>query len=456
MFLPWGAVFSVDSAWQDEPPTASEYVSIGSAGYVIQIVCVYLFSAILKSGAEWWTQGSAIYYALNIDYLATPLGKALQELPYRLIKVMTWSVLLLEICAPLLLLYPGKTKWVRWAGALGIVALHLSISSVLFVGIFPIIGITAMSFFLPSEFWCYLSRKFNLSSMSGVKIYYDEDCGFCLRTVRVLKTLFVLPNVESKAAQTIPEIEREMRERNSWVVLDSQGKRHFGYDGVLIVAGASPIWRHFLPLLTLGFVQWCGEHLYRYVALHRRLSCELPNRQVDVFERSPRLRLVVNGVLIFLIMYVLILNLATIKPLRLRIPDRAEALSIGVGLDQNWNMFAPFPAKDDGWYVIPGKLQNGAVVDLFRSGRPVSFAKPSYGSFEFKNHRWVKFSENLRNRPFLQPVYAQYLCRAWNQRHKGAQHLEELEIIYVLEWTQAPPEYSPIEKQSKFKFQCDR
>jgi hypothetical protein len=124
-------------------------------------------------------------------------------------------------------------------------------------------------------------------------------------------------------------------------------------------------------------------------------------------------------------------------------------------LDQSWSMFAPFPAKDDGWYVIPGKLRDGATVDIFRAGRPVSFSKPTYGSLEFKNHRWVKFHENLRNRPFLQPGYARQLCRDWNRRHRDGEILEELEIIYVLEVTQPAPEYSPIEKQSKYTYKCD-
>jgi hypothetical protein len=62
----------------------------------------------------------------------------------------------------------------------------------------------------------------------------------------------------------------------------------------------------------------------------------------------------------------------------------------------------------------------------------------------------------LRNRPFLQPGYARHLCREWNRRHRRDEILDELEIIYVLEFTPPAPEYSPIEKQSKFKFKCSK
>src|SRR5262245_2684773 len=118
IFLPWGAVYSIDAAWRDHTSASARFVSVGTAAYVIQIVSVYLFSAMLKSGTEWWSEGSAIYYALNIDYLATPLGKALQQFPYFLLKLTTWTVLLLETIAPLLLLFPGKKRWGRLGGVI--------------------------------------------------------------------------------------------------------------------------------------------------------------------------------------------------------------------------------------------------------------------------------------------------------------------------------------------------
>ena len=60
----------------------------------------------------------------------------------------------------------------------------------------------------------------------------------------------------------------------------------------------------------------------------------------------------------------------------------------------------------------------------------------------------------LRKRDPLPPVYGRYLCREWNRRHHGAETLEELEIIYMLEWTQPPAEYSPVQKQSVNKSSC--
>jgi hypothetical protein len=39
--------------------------------------------------------------------------------------------------------------------------------------------------------------------------------------------------------------------------------------------------------------------------------------------------------------------------------------------------------------VIPGKLKNGAEVDLFRGGSPVSWEKPDVVSAEYPDHRLV-------------------------------------------------------------------
>jgi hypothetical protein len=54
----------------------------------------------------------------------------------------------------------------------------------------------------------------------------------------------------------------------------------------------------------------------------------------------------------------------------------------------------------------------------------------------------------------LTPVCARYLCGAWHRRRNGGETLDELGIIYMLEWTQPPAEYSPVAKQSVGKFTC--
>jgi len=453
MFLPWGAVYSVDQAWQEPSARARSQQSLswGTAGYAIQIIFMYWFTIALKTGPQWWREGSAVYYALNIDYLVTPLGKMLVESPESLLKLATWAVASFEIVGPLALLAPVKKGWLRLCAVVGFIGLHAVFLLTLFIGIFPLIGIISMLFFLPSLLWESLRQAFSTKPI--VKIYYDQDCGFCLRTVRLIEMFFLL-QAQIAGAQTVPDIDAVMRQRNSWVVLDASGASHYGYNAVIVVAATSPILGLFVPILRLPATRWFGERLYHYVANHRQIRCQLTNRS-RCAAKSSTVRMIGNGALGMAIAYVFVLNLSTVPSLALTLPELVRAPSNMIGLDQVWNMFAPFPAKDDGWYVIPGKLRNGRVVDLFRGENAVSFSKPTYASLEYKNHRWRKYIELVRKRELLQPVYARYLCGQWNQRHSGGETLEELEIIYVLEWTQPSSEYSPIERRSVFKAQCD-
>ena len=109
-------------------------------------------------------------------------------------------------------------------------------------------------------------------------------------------------------------------------------------------------------------------------------------------------------------------------------------------IDQRWRLFAPYSLKDDGWYVVPGTLKNGAQVDLFRKGATLTFRKPESVFAIYKNERWRRYTLNLWQKDFssLRPYYARYLCRNWNSTHSKDQHLDTLEIIYMLEHTPPP------------------
>ena len=105
-------------------------------------------------------------------------------------------------------------------------------------------------------------------------------------------------------------------------------------------------------------------------------------------------------------------------------------------------MFAPGVGKDDGWYVIPGRLKDGSEVDLYftRAGAPVSYRKPPLVSALYPNQRWRKFLMNLQGLPHLRYAWAQYICRDWNiaQNNLGtSKELVSFQIIYMRKLTLA-------------------
>ncbi len=363
MFLPWGACFSVDAKASVGHDIPKYVVSAGTSGFTVQILLLYWFSVLSKSGNEWWREGSAVYYALSIDYVVTPLGHELLKLPPAMLQLATWSVLGYEILGPALLLFPWWIGILRTLTVAGFVTLHLTILSTLLIGIFPLIAIASMLFFLPPWFWDSL----------------------------------------------LPPIAAAVRRRMKLTAFSA-------------VAAPISIARRALFLA----IKFAG------IEDSRRRSTLLP------------LSKPCSALAVALTIYIIVWNIANLPYSPFKLSEQLRSIGNLVGLDQKWEMFAPFPAKDDGWYLIPARLKNGTRVDLY-TGRAVDWIKPKYISLTIKNHRWRKYFEVLRQRPFLVPGYAAYLCRDWNRRHLANEAVEDLDIVFMVEWTR--PNFAYFEPQ---------
>ncbi|MEM7413769.1 MAG: HTTM domain-containing protein [Myxococcota bacterium] len=160
MLLPWGARYSLDArsvpARQTERSgtAPTRFLSFATAGYAVQVALVYLFSALLKTGPEWWSEGSAVAYALSSGNAYAWVAVA-QDFP-GLLALLSRGVMALEFAAPLLLFSPIWTAPLRMVGIVGIVAFHLGIASTLALGIFPVVGIVTTLGLIPSVCWTWL------------------------------------------------------------------------------------------------------------------------------------------------------------------------------------------------------------------------------------------------------------------------------------------------------------
>ena len=84
MFLPIGARFSVDTALdpsycRGRTSSSSAFFSVATIALLTQGMSMYFFSALLKSDQMWIPDGAAVYYALQLDYLATPFAIWLRQ-----------------------------------------------------------------------------------------------------------------------------------------------------------------------------------------------------------------------------------------------------------------------------------------------------------------------------------------------------------------------------------------
>ena len=103
MFLPLGAYWSVDRLLKAAPQRLPmRLLSLATVGLFLQIAFVYWFTVLQRSGREWRTDGTALYYALSLDQIVTPVGAYLYQFP-ELLKMLTFATIGLEAFGPFLL-----------------------------------------------------------------------------------------------------------------------------------------------------------------------------------------------------------------------------------------------------------------------------------------------------------------------------------------------------------------
>lgn len=176
-----------------------------------------------------------------------------------------------------------------------------------------------------------------------------------------------------------------------------------------------------------------APELDRPLALADRLFPRLPALPPPGRVRGSLHTLAVVGVVVLAV-------LGAVQPattVRDRVPDAAEpALNLAVDArptvyaartDQYWTMFAPEPMRTDGWYVVPGELEDGSRVDALHR-RSVTWTKPENVAATYPNARWRKYLVNLWREGFgaYHPHLADHLCRRWNATHETG--LVELDI----------------------------
>jgi len=156
MFLPLGARFSVDAALA-APVAAADRAkrifSVASTTIALQLLAMYLVSAVLKTGPTWHAQGSAIHFALHHEAFATTFGQWFRQLPAPVLQYMTWSVYYVELLGTLLFFSPFKSGWTRSAQVLIFMSFHFGLLVCMELGHFPWVALGAWLIMLPSWFW---------------------------------------------------------------------------------------------------------------------------------------------------------------------------------------------------------------------------------------------------------------------------------------------------------------
>lgn len=417
MFLPIGAYWSVDRALNPAPPRLSmRFLSLATVGLFAQIAFVYWFTALLKSGREWRVDGTALYYALSIDQIATPIGAYLLHFP-ALLKVLTFSTLGLEAFGPFLLFFPFLIGPVRTGTALAFVSLHFGIWLTMDIWIFPLISALCMVCFLPGWFWDKALPRLRAALPKQPNVVHRLQ-HIAQRQANVYWTLL--------RARLSPAVDVG-RLPVAGVVSSGEGSQ----------PGSHAVRMNTPPAAT-------AKAKRQGKTQRAKARSEQETRHGGGVSLEPpmlRSSLATNLFALFFLMYVFCWNLTTISSFTM--PESVRPLGSLLGLKQNWSMFAPNPVRSEGWYVIPGSLRGGSQVDLMGvthgdSGlREVSWEKPEDVASTIKNEHWRKYLNELReeDNKDLRLHLGRYICREWNARHTGDEQLVDFQITYMKEKT---------------------
>ena len=459
IFLPWGDFYSLDSVFSKIKEKSSNlFFSVATAALMLQISFLYFFTAFLKNGPEWWGEWTAIEYALRIDFFTTTLGHQLLLFPI-LLKWLTGFVFILEFASPFLLLFPLFTSYLRLITVFALWLMHLGIGLSMRLGIFPWVDTVILVVFLPSIFWDKLWTYLKTPKRVNLTIYYDSHCGFCYKAVRILKTFFLFSEVNIKPAGDKEAVLRTMLDNNSWVVVDERNRQHIRYDGFLAIVKASPILGIFYFIFSFAPVVNIGQFIYSFVAKHRKSVCMVEKEKKGIkLLNSNYFKKITSVIGIIIIIYTFLWNVSGITSTKHSlIPNQFRFIGKVLSIDQAWVMFAPFPMRNDGWFVISGELTSGKKISLFpEPGSIITFEKPRSVSTMYSSQRTRKYFLNLwlATKDKERIRYAKYLCQTWNKDHVQDDKLKSLEIIFEIEFTLSDRREAPVVPTTLLSYDC--
>lgn len=455
MLLPLHASWSVDRARAPADAAPPRRVAnVASLALLLQTCFLYWFSVLLKDHPDWRVDYTAVQYALHIDQLVTPLGAWLRE-HEGLCRALTRATWWQEAIGPFLVFLPGLlvavvslriaervNEWARLLAVVLFVGFHLGLALSLELGPFPFICWAAWLPFVPALFWDGLRARWNRRFAAPLQIWFDGECGFCFAAARLMQTFWLLPPHTLRPCQDDPGMLETMRREDSWVVVASDGTRHLRFDAVATVMRHSPLLRPFAWIARVGPVARLGDRAYRSLARNRQRGARVlwfmrPAPFAVPGRRAAIARDLLAGLLLC---HVALWNWRTLHIGR---PSEAWALGIYptgenawlelVRLDQYWSMFAPYPLRDDGWYVAVATLPDGSTVDVLTGAAPTDTA-PERPALRYADERWRKYLMNLSTADFAawRPNYARWLLRRWNARHddEPERQATSLELVF--------------------------
>ncbi len=426
-FLPLGSRWSVDAALASNPPPQDNlHVSWAGAALLLQVLSVYFFSALLRSGPEWHQEGTALYYLLSLDGHATAAGRWLLHYP-GLLEMLTSALWWLSLLAAPLVLLPMISRYTRRLVLPLLVLMQLFLLLSLRQGALPLLGLTGLAILVGAGFWQWAAQR--RPPATGLRIYHDRERPASLRHSLLLQQFLVLPQARLAPAQDAPRARALLQANRSWVVIDTDDQAHLRWAALAALLRHSPLFFWLHRPARLAAVERAGDRIHGWLA--GRPAGSAPSYRDVRWEVSSRWQRVA-AVFLFL---VLAWNAATAGLLPAATQTLLAPVMQALRLDQSWSLDAPSPPRDGGWFVAVGRTAQGREIDLLREQAAPDFGRPA--AYD-DGPRWQRLRERLALDAYAahRPYYARWLCRSGS--HDAAARLVSVRLVHVLRPTPPP------------------
>ncbi|MEM1312818.1 MAG: DCC1-like thiol-disulfide oxidoreductase family protein [Patescibacteria group bacterium] len=469
IFLPLGAVWSIDSIWAKDNRLPKKWFSVTTLAILLQVVLFYVINWFLKDSVEWkgvyatthslsdlfdFSIGfNATYLAISIGYIVTPFGEWLLNFP-AILKPVTIGYIFFELIGPLLLISPIKTKEFRYLSlAIFFIIIHGMLSLMLYTGLFQLFCYAGLILFLPSEFWDWLQRKL-FTGEKALKIYYDQECELCTTGVCALKGTTgsdqMLPIQSNKEMLGVTEI-------TTIIVEDESGQRYEQVDAFIKLFENSTFTRWIASLLKIKPIYKLASIKYEILSKNRHHISKLilfikPKKPI----KSRLINIFAQGLAGMALVLVLFWNYGNVVKKDYFANPYLASIMYNLRLDQYWGMFSPRPTQESVWLAVSGKLVNGTQVNVLdKTKSEVSFVRQLEPPDRFWSQGWRNYFIDYpaRNNVHTE-IFSRYLCHEWNEgKDLQGEELREL-TLYTYFQVNSLEGRGPEIERFRYQFVC--
>lgn len=151
VLLVFGLFLPLDARWslRPRPVEGAYHYSAATATTLAFVVMVYATNGLLKLDSEAWLAGEAVAQLSHADGYWNPLGHQLAEVPL-VLEAVNWVWMALLLASPLLVALRGRGR-LAIAGAL--LVAQAGMVATLWIGVFPLVLLSALVLFVPSMAW---------------------------------------------------------------------------------------------------------------------------------------------------------------------------------------------------------------------------------------------------------------------------------------------------------------